>query len=143
MFDGDKRKFIEDHLKTLELTKELNGFYEPIVFIQFLVSSVTLCLLGFQLIMLENFYQRLVILLFASAFIVQVFVYCFAGQLIQDKSSSVAEDFYACEKDFILIIARSRKAEFVRAGFFRVNLVTFTSIMNSAISMITLLKSLL
>jgi hypothetical protein len=107
------------------------------------MSSLELCFQGFQLIMADSVHQLIINLTFACSFVVEVFFYCYASQLIQDKSSSVAKDFYECDKEFIIIIARSQKAEVVKSGFFEVNLVTFTSIMRSALSLITLLKSFL
>jgi odorant receptor len=142
-FDGDKKKFIENHLKLLDLVKELNRFYKPIVFAQYFISSMLLCVIGFQILMHANYLDRVEDLMFGVAIIIQLFIYSYGGQLIVDKSLSVADGFYELEKDFILIIQRAQKQSIIEAGFYKASLPLFTSIMNSAASLITLLKSLL
>lgn len=140
-FDGDKEKFIKKHRSILELAEELNRLYKPVVFAQFLISSMLLCVIGFQLVMLDNFIGRVVVAIFGFAIIIQLFIYAFGGQLIVDKSSSVAEHIYGTDKEFIVIIARSQNAAVIKSGFYQANLPTFSAIMSSAASLITLLQS--
>ena len=47
------RAFIKYHQEILELCSCLNGIYFPVIFTQFLVSSVLLCVIGFQLVMVR------------------------------------------------------------------------------------------
>lgn len=73
--------------------------------------------------------------------IIQLFIYAYGGQLVKDKSSSVAELIYEMDKDLVKIIARAQKASEIGAGFYVADLVTFSSILRSAASLITLLRS--
>jgi 7tm Odorant receptor len=100
-----------------------------------------LCVIGFQIVVLESLIEKVIASIFGAAIIIQMFIYSFGGQLIADKSSSVAENFYENDKDFIIIIARSQKAAKINAGFYQANLPTFSSILSSAASLITLLQS--
>jgi odorant receptor len=140
-YQGNKQEFIVKHQAILKLSRDLNAFFKPIILTQFLISSMELCFLGFQFVMIEGFAQRIVVGMFGLSFIIQLFVYALGGQLLMDKSMSVVENFYETDRDFIMIIARAQKAEIIKAGFFRANLPTFFSMMNSAGSLIALLKS--
>jgi odorant receptor len=142
-FYGDKKKFVENHLKILNLVDDLNRLFKPVVFTQFLISSMLLCVIGFQLVMHESFLERTMDAIFGIAIITQLFIYSYGGQLIMDTSASVADDFYEMDKDFVVIIARAQKASIIEAGFYKANLPLFSTIMSSAASLITLLKSFL
>jgi odorant receptor len=140
-FDGDKKKFVEKHLEILDLVKELNETFKQVVFSNFLLSSLLLCVLGFQLVMIESFAGRIVPATFGVSVAIQLFVYAFGGQLIIDKSNEVARDFYDIDRNFLIMIARPRLPAKIQAGFFTANLPTFVSVMNSTGSLITMLKS--
>lgn len=144
-FDGDKKKFITKHQKLLELADELGTVIKPVVFVQFMITAMLLCVLGFQCVMFETFldFQVLLVLAFGVAIILQLFIYSYGGQLIMDKSSSVGKNFYGLDKDYIMIIARSQRPSTITNGFYEANLPIFSAIMSSAASLITALKSFL
>lgn len=140
-FNGDKKKFAQRHKIILELAEDLNKFYQPVVLVQFLISSTLLCVIGFQLVVLESFFKRIICAIFGFGIIIQLFIYSYGGQIIIDKSSAVADDFYQLDRDLIIIIARAQKAQTIKSGFYEANLPTFKSILGAAASLITLLKS--
>jgi odorant receptor len=142
-FDGDKKKFVDRHQDLLELAKEINDLYRPMIFTQFLTSSMLLCVLGFQLLMLKSFFQRLFVATFTLSIIIQLFVYALGGQLVLEKSKMVADNFYGNDKDFKIIIARAQRGVNVDAGFYQASLPELLSILSSAASLITLLQSLI
>lgn len=142
-FDGDKKKFIKKHQQLLALIEKLKKLYEPIILAQFLITSLLLCVLGFQLVMFHTFLKRIVVAFFGLAMVIQLFVYTYGGQLVMDKSVSVADNLYQTDKDLIVIIARSHKASIIKSGFYVASSETLTSILSSAASLITLLKSFL
>jgi len=141
-FDDNKKKFVDQHQKLLTLVEDLNNFYKPVVFTQFLVTSMLLCVLGFQLVMHETFFQKMCAAFFGLSVTIQLFFYAYGGQLITDKSSSVADLLYDTDKDLVLIIARAQKPTFIEAGIYKATSGTFRAIMSSACSLITLLQSL-
>jgi odorant receptor len=142
-YNGDKKKFIEKHHKVLGLADELNRLYKPVILSQYFISSMLLCSVGFQFVVHESIPKRFEDFMFGVAVMIQLFIYSYGGQLIMDKSSSVADDFYTLDQEFVLIIARAQKASIIEAGFYKASLPLFTSIINSAASLITLLKSFL
>lgn len=142
-FDGDKKKFIENHEALLGLTAKLNNLFKPVVLGQFFISSMLLCALGIQLVLLDSVFIRMMASTFGITVILQLFIYAYGGQMIMDTSLSVANNLYEADIDNVLIIRRSQKPALIEVGFFKANLPAFTSIMNSAGSLITLMKSFL
>lgn len=140
---GDKKNFIEEHQKVLDSAKALNNLFKPVVLIQFFATSTLLCVQGFQLIMLDNVFNKIVALIGGVTIITQLFVYSYGGHLIMDTSSSVADLLYEVKKENVMIIQRAQRPALIEVGFFKANLIAFTSVLSSTASLITLLKSLL
>lgn len=137
----DKRAFITTHQTLLELAFTVNHLYTYIVLVQFLMSSTLLCVIGFQLVMQENFIKKAFALSFGVSMIIQFFIYCYGGQILTDKSSEVSDLLFDSDKDSVFVIARAHKAAVVKVGFFNACLPTFRGVLSSAASLITLLKS--
>lgn len=93
--------------------------------------------------MLDGVLKKLVPGFFGVAIIIQLFIYSFGAQLIMDKSTSVIDDFYDTDKDFVLIIARGQKPTTIESGFYKADLETFSKILGNTASLITLLQSFL
>jgi len=142
-YDGDCKKFVKQHQKLLELSTTFKKLFKPIVFTQFLVTSMLLCVLGFQLVVFESFVKKFFTSMFGLTVIIQLLFYAYGGQMIMDKSSSVGDLLYATNKDLIIIIARAQKATIIQAGIYKATAGTFTTIVNSAASLIALLQSFL
>lgn len=142
-FKGDKRKFIEDHKTVLKLADKLVKIFVPVILVQFFVTSMLLCVNGFQLVMFNDFAQRAKSLLFGFTIILQLFIYSYGGQLIMDESSRVAENIYQIDRDLVIVIARAQRPSVVKAGFFYANLPNYQAILSSTASLITLLQSFL
>lgn len=142
-FDGVKAKFIKRHQTLIEVTENLKHLVKPIVFAQFLISSINLCVLAFQIVALDSISTKIITIPFLLSIIIQLFIYSYGGQLIMEKSSMVADHFYQNDKDFIIIIARAQKPIIVDAAFYKATLSTFDAIISSTASMIALLQSFL
>jgi len=140
-YDGDSKKFIKQHQKLLKLSETFNKLFKPIVFTQFLVTSMLLCVLGFQLVVFDSFVKKFKASTFGVSMIIQLLFYAYGGQMIMDKSSSVGDRLYTTKKDLVIIIIRSQKPSVITAGFYQATAGTFTTIVNSAASLIALLKS--
>jgi gustatory receptor len=136
------RNFVENHRQVLDMAARLNYLVKPIIFVQFLVSSLILCIIGFQLVMFQSFYKRLVALLFGTAVIIQLFIYSFGGQQIMDKSINVSGKMYNLNKNYRMIIMRSHRPCKIQAGIFKASLPSFLAILSNAGSLMMLLKSL-
>jgi len=108
---------------------------------QFFVTSMELCVLGFQLVYNEFFLKKITLAFFVACVIIELLFYAYGGQMIKEKSSSVADRLYSTNNDLVLIIARSQKAAIIESGFYRANTETFATIVNSTASLIAVLKT--
>jgi odorant receptor len=139
-FNDNRKKFIEQHQEILKLCEDLKRLTKPVIFTQFFLTSMQLCVIGFQLVMLEGLVKRIVPAFFGVAIIIQLFIYSYGGQTVLDKSS-FAEEFFDNDENLILIIRRAQKVVVFKAGFYEANLSSFQTIVNNTASLITLLKS--
>lgn len=140
-FSGDKKKFMESHLKILKIASDLNSLYKPIIFAQLLITNFLLCMIGFQVVVLKNYYEFFLAASFGIAVVNQLFLYCFGGQLVLDKTASVTKNFFDLDKDLIIIIAKSTKGFRIKSVIYNADLPTFAAILGSAQGLITALKS--
>lgn len=143
MHDGDKTTFIQRHQKILDAAENLKKLIKPIIFIQYLIASIVLCTLAFQLVIADSLFKRIVTLIFLIGMTVQLFIYSYGGQLLMDKTSSVADHFYGQDKDLVVIIARAQKPFIIEVFIYQATLPIFRAIMGSTASLITLLQSFL
>jgi odorant receptor len=127
----------------LDLLEKIKKIYAPIIFCNFLVISILLCVSGFQFVMYKSIMMKVLASFYGSASLINLFIYSYGGQLVMEKSTEVADKLYQTDKDFIIIIARTQKASVFKSLFYEANSSTFTSILSSAASLITLLQSFL
>lgn len=138
----DIKKFVEKHQVLLELVKDLNKIYKPVIFVQFLTSSVHFCVVGFQLLITTSYIDRTIVgfHIFTTVFEILIFAYC--GQLLLDKSLKVADDFYHVDKNIMIICTRALKGCIIKSGFYKVTLIDISAIFSAAYSLLTVLKTL-
>lgn len=141
-FDGDIPKFVKAHEILIGLVDTLNDLIRNIMFTQFLMSSMLICALGFQLMMFESFFKRWVAMIYGTTILVQLFIYSLGGQLITNKSSTVAENLYQMNKDVLIIIARVQIPLSISAWFYNADFETYQFIVNSAYSFFSVFTSL-
>lgn len=141
-FDGDKKKFVQYHLSILSMTTSLNNLYKPIVCTQLLTTNILLCMIGFQVVMAQNYNKLFSVGSFGLAALNQLFLYCFGGQVVFDKTASIAMDFYDSDRDLVIIVTNAMNGFKIRSAVYTANLPTFRAILSSAQGLITALKSI-
>ncbi|XP_017062515.1 putative odorant receptor 98b [Drosophila ficusphila] len=138
----------------LQLGHSLNGYFRPLIFAQFFAASLHLCVLCYQLS--ANLLQPAMLFYaaFTAAILGQVSIYCFCGSNVKAESQRFGQAIY--ESNWLGILeensqlAGSLKIAMMRARrgcpidgfFFEANRQTLVMIVRSAISYVTLLRSL-
>ncbi|CAO1423908.1 unnamed protein product [Diamesa serratosioi] len=84
--DFNYKSFIKCHQELIALCTDLNEIYVLVIFTQFLVCSMLLCGIGFQLVMTPDFFKILVLLAFSCAILIQLFIYAYGGTLIMEEA---------------------------------------------------------
>ncbi|XP_049537592.1 odorant receptor 47a-like [Anopheles darlingi] len=149
---GTVGALIRYHQYVLCLTKRIIGAYRHIIFNQLLISSILLCMLGFQLVISAGTSIMVVYMVYSLAIIIQITYYCYYGSMLHHESEQVQRAIYGgawytadirTQKLLLLCMMRASKAVDANSGFTRASLPALKSILNSAGSYITLLLSLL
>ncbi|XP_032529094.2 odorant receptor 46a-like [Danaus plexippus] len=121
------------------------------LFVQFSMSSFVICVCLYRLTQPAPLPYYLFLGSYLFIMIIQIFVPCFFGARIMDKSSQLSHAVYSCDwtprsrrfkSSMRLFVERSLRPHSITGGkIFPLSLVTFTSIMNAAYSFFTLLTN--
>jgi hypothetical protein len=148
------KKLVQDHTALLNLSSKLEAILTSIIFISFLQSSAGICIIGFEIIAVEEIAKRAVFSLFLCSNVCQIFAVCFFSQQIIDGSTSIGGgifescDWYATKsmklrKAYLLMILRSQKAQTLTAKRYQtMSMASFGHILSAAYSYFTLLSDL-
>ncbi|XP_036673671.2 odorant receptor 82a isoform X1 [Drosophila suzukii] len=146
------KSIVDYHVLLLSLSKKLRSIYTPTVFGQFVITSLQVGVIIYQLV--TNMDSVMDLLLYASFFgsiMLQLFIYCYGGEII--KAESLQTDIAVrlspwhlaspnIRRSLSLIILQSQREVLIRAGFFVASLANFVGICRTALSLITLIKSI-
>ncbi|KAJ8736490.1 hypothetical protein PYW08_007146 [Mythimna loreyi] len=122
------------------------------IFVQFSMASciICVCLMRFTMPAPLNYFLFLGI--YMTVMILQIFIPCYYGTRISDRSSLLAFSIYNCDwtsssrqfkSNLRLFVERAKKPLSITGGkMFCLSLPAFTSIMNSAYSFFTLLQQM-
>ncbi|XP_017001603.2 putative odorant receptor 98b [Drosophila takahashii] len=138
----------------LQLGHSLNGFFRPLIFAQFVAASLHLCVLCYQLSAHLLQPAMLFYAAFTAAIIGQVSIYCICGSSVNTESQLFGQAIYESNwlnlleensqlvRSLKIAMMRSRRGCPIDGYFFEANRQTLVMIVRSAISYVTLLRSL-
>lgn len=126
----------------LELAEKLNSLFKEIVFTEYLVMTVLLCVDGFQVIEFDEWSKKFNAFLHTATALIDLSIYSYGGQKIMDCSMSLCDESEKVDRNYMLVILRSQCGVKIQNGFFNAaSLPTFCLILNRVMSLITLLQS--
>ncbi|XP_051153388.1 odorant receptor 67c-like [Leptopilina boulardi] len=140
------------HVHIFRLNKKLNDLFGSMVFMQFFASTISLCTVVYQLSKLSIMSLKfLTMFIMLSAFLVQIFLYCFFGELMIEKSLAICDVIYhikwttlteKTKRNLIMIMIRSRRPiELNGASMITMSVNTFVKILKASFSIFNLLQS--
>ncbi|KAJ8708315.1 hypothetical protein PYW07_010440 [Mythimna separata] len=137
------------HQDLISSTKMLEAIYTRSTLLNFVSSSVIICLDGFNVMVIATIFTCLSFL-FTS--LLQIFFLCFFGDLLMTSSIEVSDAVYNCRwyladtrlgKDLLLMHTRAQNpCKLTASNFAVVNLKAFMKILSSAWSYFALLQTL-
>ncbi|EDV94557.1 GH19067 [Drosophila grimshawi] len=143
-------KAVDYHVHILSLSKRLRVIYTPIVFGQFFITSLQVGVIIYQIVTHMNSIMALLVYLsFLFSIMLQLFMYCYGGEII--KSLQVGIAVQTCNwhlaapkqrRSLVFIMHRSQRQMLIKAGFYEASLANFLSICRAAMSFITLIQSI-
>ncbi|KAL0129875.1 hypothetical protein PUN28_001857 [Cardiocondyla obscurior] len=148
--------FLKRHHRLIYLAHNLQTAFSLVILSQLLMSVMLLCVEGFQLILtlsMHNNYAATQHLLFIFVLLVQLFLYCFAGQTLEFQSQELVFDIYnlpwynfdvSVMKSLPLMILRATHPHRLTAGkFLPINFVCFKEILKASASYLSVLRVML
>ncbi|XP_050680522.1 odorant receptor 4-like [Leptidea sinapis] len=145
-------ELVKWHQKLICVSKTLDIVYTKSTLLNFLVSSIIICLTGFNFMVFEDKMLACTFFVFLSSNLLQIFFLCYFGDMLMRSSEEVSSAIYNSEwyskgrgigKNFHIVHARSQKpCKLTAFRYADVNLRAFTSILSTAWSYFALLKTL-
>ncbi|XP_013102265.1 odorant receptor 82a [Stomoxys calcitrans] len=149
---SDVSFYVRYHNIILDLYKEIRDVYAPIVFGQFLMTSLQVCVIVYQMVTHINTYLVFVInSTFLCSILLQLFIYCYGGEILKVESLMVGisvqlSNWYNLKpthrRMLCLLMQRSQREAIIKAGFYEASLANFMAILRAALSYITLIQSI-
>nr|XP_012142572.1 PREDICTED: odorant receptor 4-like [Megachile rotundata] len=148
---------VQQHLALINYCEALEKVFTSITLVQVMVFSVLICLFGYQILLAQSSIGRRSIyisLLVGSMGILFMYTYSCNGLMVE--SDKIGEAIYSTmwtqmpmnehgrklRKDLIMVMLRSRRICCMTAyGFFPVSVETYSTILSTAASYFTLLRS--
>ncbi|XP_046811240.1 odorant receptor 45a-like isoform X1 [Lucilia cuprina] len=124
---------IKFHSSILDMAQEFDLIFGEIIFLKSIVSCTQICFLVFRFMGKYNSWIMVSYnLLFLIAVAMQLFLYCYSGQLIKEESLNVSTNVYEsfawckipleCQKMLQMIMLRSQRCANIQGLFFNLNL---------------------
>ncbi|XP_075147918.1 odorant receptor 82a [Haematobia irritans] len=149
---SDLSLYVRYHNVILDLYQEVRNIYSPIVFGQFLITSLQVCVIIYQMVTHMNTFLVLVInSTFLCSILLQLFIYCYGGEILKVESLMVGiavqlSKWYNLKPShrrmLCLLMLRSQREAIIKAGFYEASLANFMAILKAALSYITLIQSI-
>ncbi|XP_018363118.1 PREDICTED: odorant receptor 13a-like [Trachymyrmex cornetzi] len=144
---------IRRHNYLMELAKELTESISIVLLTQLFISSILLCIMGFQFILALKTHNVVVMgksVMVLCTFLTQLSIYSFVGDHLKSQMEEVGFFIYQSNwfdlptklaRNLIFIIMRTRSpAKLLAGNFIVVNLATYMSILKTSISYLSVLR---
>ncbi|XP_011870732.1 PREDICTED: odorant receptor 13a-like isoform X2 [Vollenhovia emeryi] len=149
-------KIIQKHQKIIKFSRHIESLYTYIALLQFVSNTIMICSLGFVIVTAigspNAVEQLLQSLLFYTITNLEAFIFCYAGEYLNNKSREIGVAAYNCEwydlksaesRLLLFIIVRSQKQLSLTVGkLMDLSLQSFTSIMNTSGSYLSVLLAM-
>ncbi|XP_050320970.1 odorant receptor 45a-like [Bactrocera neohumeralis] len=140
------------HQRIIAMTEQLNIIYQPIVFVQFSLNALQICFLAYQIGSgVVDTVDLPFLFLFMISVGIQLMIYCYGGQHLQNESVNVSKSIYQTinssswpnelRKVLLISMMRAQKPSKLTGIFFDVDLPLFLWVWRTAGSYVTLLRS--
>ncbi|XP_054725222.1 odorant receptor 82a [Anastrepha obliqua] len=152
LLQQELRVYVQYHTRLLALSENVQRIFKPIIFGQFLMTSLQVCVIIYQLVThMGVFMDMVVYCTFLSSILLQLLIYCYGAEFLKIESSAVGTAVQMSQWYNLpprhrhvlrLILLRSQREIIIRAGFYEASLANFMSILKAAMSYITFIQSI-
>ncbi|XP_055642280.1 odorant receptor 10a-like [Toxorhynchites rutilus septentrionalis] len=137
------------HKQTIDITSEMSDLFQPNVFASITIASIKIGLACITLMKAEGF-GKLKFIWYTLGVLTEIFVYSYGGTHLMEESERIGDsayDFpwYRYRKDvrqlIQLMMIRAQKPSRIEVPFFEASFVTFSTILQTAGSYVTLMQT--
>ncbi|XP_058448847.1 odorant receptor 85b-like [Malaya genurostris] len=142
---------VQLHQTVVDLSNQLESIFSPSILVNFVGSSVILCLVGFQTTSNISAFDLFKFSLFLVSSLVQIFLLCYYGNKLIESSSLISysafeADWYLADtryqKSLLFVMTRAGKWQKLTAMKFSVvSLASYSTILSTSFSYFTLLRT--
>nr|XP_040229288.2 odorant receptor 22c-like [Anopheles coluzzii] len=145
------RRISKRHQAIIDLVSEVRSAFTPNVLLVYTATAIIMCIVCIAMLVVEGIY-KLTYLPYAFAELTLLFLYSYSGTIIRDSSEAVqtvAYDFpwYRYDRNtrhlIQMMMIRAQYGSNVDVPFFETSMASFSAIVRTASSYITLMKSFL
>ncbi|XP_018374371.1 PREDICTED: odorant receptor 46a-like [Trachymyrmex cornetzi] len=143
------RDCVRHHNCIFEYAYTVNNMFAKIIAIQFAVSMLVVCSNLYRIAMARDYVSFIPLIMYTSAILVQIFIYCWFGNEVKLKSLQLINSIYDIEwlalsnsnkKDLLLIMKRAMTPiEFTSGYIITMNLESFVALLKMSYSVFNLL----
>ncbi|XP_070074286.1 odorant receptor 13a isoform X1 [Drosophila takahashii] len=158
------KRIVEKHNNIIRFAKRLEDFFNPILLANLMISSVLICMVGFQIITGKNMFigDYVKFIIYISSALSQLYVLCENGDALIKQSTLTAQILYECQWEgsnrieslsykptskrvrnhiWFMILCSQQPVRITAFKFSTLSLQSFTAILSTSISYFTLLRS--
>ncbi|EDV46924.1 uncharacterized protein Dere_GG17935 [Drosophila erecta] len=158
------KRIVEKHNNIINFAKRLEDFFNPILLANLMISSVLICMVGFQIITGRNMFigDYVKFIIYISSALSQLYVLCENGDALIKQSTLTAQILYECQWEgsdriesdspaptskrirnhiSFMILCSQQPVRITAFKFSTLSLQSFTAILSTSISYFTLLRS--
>nr|XP_041630985.1 odorant receptor 13a [Drosophila kikkawai] len=148
------KQIIDKHNKIIRFAQRLEDFFNPILLVNLMISSILICMVGFQIITGRNMFigDYVKFIVYISSAISQLYVLCENGDALLKHSTLTANVLYGCQWEVtskqiqnhlrFMILCSQQPVKITAYKFSTLSLQSFTAILSTSMSYFTLLRSL-
>ncbi|XP_015440204.1 PREDICTED: odorant receptor 13a-like [Dufourea novaeangliae] len=150
------KRLVNRHQKILNFTKYIENLFSYIALMQILCNTISICCIGFLMVVSfdtdQNLRNVIKILFFYIAIVLEAFIFCFAGEYLSSKSTSINSAAYNSlwylwkpneSRTMLLFMIRSQKRSTITAGnVMELSLEGFATIMKASASYMSVLLAM-
>ncbi|XP_050090961.1 odorant receptor 22c-like [Anopheles aquasalis] len=139
------------HQRIIEITGEVRAAFALNIFLIYMCGALILCIVSIAMLTVEGVY-KFTYLPFAFSELAILFLYSYSGSIICDSSEAIQTaaysfPWYRYDRDtrhlIQLLMIRAQRGSNLNVPFFETSMATFSVIVRSASSYVTLMKSFL
>ncbi|XP_037726966.1 odorant receptor 13a isoform X1 [Drosophila subpulchrella] len=158
------KRIVQKHNNIIRFAKRLEDFFNPILLVNLMISSVLICMVGFQIITGNNMFigDYVKFIIYISSALSQLYVLCENGDALIKQSTLTAQVLYECQWEgsdrieyhsykpsskrvrnhlSFMILCSQQPVRITAFKFSTLSLQSFTAILSTSLSYFTLLRS--